>query len=96
MLTPTINLFHEITGHQREKKLRLTLDARYYHPEMQGMVDKFKCGKCKKHKLTGKGYGLFPEHETCSQPFEEVAVNLILPGKFRFKENHMNLMHYRA
>ncbi len=52
------------TGHPWETKLGLTLEARYYQPDMQDIVDKFKCGKFQKHNLTGKGYGLFPERET--------------------------------
>ncbi len=77
MLKPTIKWFHEVTGHPGENKLCLNLDARYYHPEMRGMVDKFKCGKCQKHKLRGNGYGLLPKRDMQSQPFEEVALDLM-------------------
>ena len=48
---------------------------------MRRIVDNYRCSDCQKHKLSGKGYGLLPEREVRSEPFEEVAVDLIGPWK---------------
>ena len=57
------------------------INQRYYHPELRKYIDQYKCLHCEKHKLQGKGYGLLPERETRTEPFEEVAVDLIGPWK---------------
>ena len=77
MIKPTIKWFHLVTGHPGQKRLYLTLQAKYYHPQLRSQCDKYKCADCQKHKLSGKGYGLLPERELRSEPFEEVAVDLI-------------------
>ena len=94
MIQPTVKWFHQVTGHPGTKKLQLTLNQRYYHPEMRRYVDKYKCSDCQKHKLDGKGYGLLPERECRSEPFEEVAVDLIGPWKIsiRGKEYEFNAL----
>ena len=46
---------------------------------MRQYIDNYKCADCQKHKLSGKGYGLLPEQEVRSEPFEEVLVDLIGP-----------------
>jgi hypothetical protein len=85
MLKPTIEWFHIVTGHPGSKKLRLTLEQRYYNPEMRRYIDNYKCADCQHHKLDGKGYGLLPERELKEQPFEEVAVDLIGPWKVQVR-----------
>jgi len=52
---------------------------RYYHRDLRSLIDKFHCEHCQRNKLSGKGYGLLPEHEIRSIPFEECAVDLIGP-----------------
>ncbi len=39
----------------------------------------FTVNTVKRNKLSGKSYGLLPEHKLYSVPFEECAVNLIGP-----------------
>ena len=39
MLQSTIEWYHIVTGHPGSKKLRLTLDQRYHHPEMRRYID---------------------------------------------------------
>ena len=53
MIEPTIKWFHKVTGHPGGKKLRLTLQQRYYHPELRHHIDNYKCADCQKHKLSG-------------------------------------------
>ncbi len=43
------------------------------------LVDKFHCKHFQRNKLSSTGYGLLPEHELRSVPFEECAVDLIGP-----------------
>ena len=79
LLLPTIKWFHQVTGHPGAKRLHLQIGARYYHSDLRGMIDKFHCEHCQRNKLDGKGYGLLPEREIRSMPFNEVAVDLIGP-----------------
>ena len=92
MVKPTVEWFHLVTGHPGQKKLRFTINQRYYHPELRKYVDQYKCTHCERHKLEGKGYGLLPEHETRTEPFEEVAVDLIGPWKIKLNKESMNSM----
>ena len=85
MLKKTIKWFHIATGHPGNTKLRMTMEQRYHHPNMRALIDNYTCADCQKHKLDGKGYGLLPERELRSQPFEEVAVDLIGPWKIQVK-----------
>ena len=44
---PTVEWFHLVTGHPGQKKLRFTINQRYYHPELCKYVDQYKCMHCK-------------------------------------------------
>ena len=77
MIDNVIKWFHLVTGHPGTKRLELTLRHKYWHPDLRRGIEKFKCPACQKHKLEGNGYGLLPEREIRSEPFEEVAVDLI-------------------
>lgn len=79
LLSPTIKWFHQVTGHPGAKRLHLQIGARYYHSDLRGLIDKFRCEHCQRNKLEGKGYGLLPEREIRSLPFTECAVDLIGP-----------------
>jgi hypothetical protein len=79
MLTETVEWFHQIMGHPGEKRLRQTLEQRYYHSKLRYTIDRYKCKHCQRHKLPGKGYGLLPEREMRIAPWEEVAIDLIGP-----------------
>ena len=56
----TVKWFHTVMGHPSEKRLRMTLQERYYYLKLQYTVDRFKCSHCQMHKLSGRGYGLLP------------------------------------
>ena len=75
LIMSTIKWFHIVTGHPGEKILR----SRLFHPELRHLVKKFKCGLCQRHKLLEKGYGVLPERDISTHPFQEVAVDLIGP-----------------
>ena len=80
MILPTIKWFHQILGHPGNKRMRLTLQARYYHPELRRHIDRFSCEACQRHKLDGRGFGLLPERSISSeQPWQNVAIDLIGP-----------------
>ena len=61
MVESTVEWFHQILGHPGSSRMRHTLQARYYHPDMRTHVDKYVCDACQRHKLQGRGYGLLPE-----------------------------------
>ena len=75
----TSSTFHQTLGHPGEKRLRETIQMRYYHPRLRRAIDKYRCEHCQRHKLSGRGYGLLPEREMRIAPWEEVAVDLIGP-----------------
>lgn len=83
MLLPTVIWFHQVLGHPGEKRLRETLQQRYYHPQLRRIVDRYRCEHCLRHKLSGKGYGLLPEREMRIAPWTEVAVDLIGPWEVK-------------
>ena len=81
MIQPTIRWFHQVLGHPGSKRTRLTLKARYYHPEIHRHVDEFNCDACQRHKLDGRGFGLLPEQSITEVPWQDVAIDLIGPWK---------------
>ena len=81
-----------MTGHPGEKRLELTLRSRFFHPELRHLVKKFKCDLCQRHKLPGKGYGLLPERDITTQPFQEVAVDLIGPWPVKVGNKNVTFM----
>ena len=83
MLKETVQWFHQVMGHPGATRLTKTLQQRYYHPRLRGIVEKHTCEHCQKHKLPGKGYGLFPEREMRIAPWDEVAVDLIGPWEVK-------------
>ncbi len=83
MVVDTVKWFHQVMGHPGEKRLRETLDQRYYHPRLCYHIDKLKCKYCQKHKLAGCGYGLLPKQEVQIAPWEEVTIDLIGPWKVK-------------
>ena len=60
---------------------------RYYNCDIRRCIDNFNCNYCQRNKLDGKGYGLLPEREVRSIPFEECAVDLIGPWKVQVRGN---------
>ena len=55
--------------------------------EIPKYIDCFSCDYCQRNKLEGRGYGLLPEREVQSIPFEECAVDLIGPWIFQIPNN---------
>ena len=79
LIQPTIKWFHQVTGHPGSKRLMMQVSSRYYHSNLRRQIDKFHCEHCQRNKLDGKGYGLLPEREIRSMPFNECAVDLVGP-----------------
>jgi hypothetical protein len=61
MIVDTVKWFYQVMGHPGEKRLRETLNQRYYHPRLRYHIDKLKCKDCQKYKLAGHSYGLLPK-----------------------------------
>jgi len=79
LLQPTIQWFHQVTGHPGSNRLYMQIYNRYYHRDLRSLIDKFHCEHFQRNKLSGKSYSLLPEREIRSIPFEECAVDLIGP-----------------
>ena len=74
-----VKWFHIILGHPGASRLREAIRQRYYHPLIRKHCDELKCDACQRHKLDGPGYGLLSERDVNTEPFSEVAVDLIGP-----------------
>ena len=85
MIQSTVQWYHMMTKHPGSRKLRLPMEQRYHHINMQRYIDNFACEDYQKHKLDGKGYGLLPMRDLKEQPFEEVVVDLIGPWKVQVR-----------
>ncbi len=92
LLHPTIQWFHQVTGHPGSKRLYMQICNRYYNRDLRSLIDRFHCEYCQCNKLSGKGYGLLPERKVCCVPFEECAVDLIGPWIIQVQKKHMNSM----
>jgi hypothetical protein len=79
LLQPTIKGFQQVTCHPGSTRLFMQISSQYYHRDIRLLVDKFYCKHCQRNKLSGTGYGLLPERELRSIPFEECVVDLIGP-----------------
>ncbi len=77
LIKPTLKWYHQVTGHPGSKRLYEQIRQRYHNRDLRRYIDNFNCDYCQRNKLDGKGYGLLPEHEVQSIPFEECAVDLI-------------------
>jgi hypothetical protein len=60
--------------------------SRYYHRDLQSLIEKYNCDHCQCNKLDGKGYEHLPECEIRSMPFEECAVDLIGPWMIQVRD----------
>jgi hypothetical protein len=85
LIRPTVEWYHQVTGHPGSKRLYDHIRQRYYNCNFRRFIDSYNCDFCQKHKLDGKGYGLLPEREVRSIPFEECAVDLIGPWEIVFR-----------
>ena len=85
LIKPTIKWYHRVTGYPGERKLRYTLNSRFFHPHLWRYIDKYAHADSQKHKLPGRGYGELPERDLRRKPFSEVAVDLIGPCKIKVR-----------
>jgi hypothetical protein len=83
MIFDTVKWFHQVMEHPGEKRLQDTLNQCYHHPKLHYHIEKLKCKDCQKYKLTGHGHGLLPKREVRIAPWDEVAIDLIVPWKVK-------------
>jgi hypothetical protein len=87
LIKPTIKWYHQVTGHPGSKRLSKQTHQRYHNRDLRRYIGNFNCDYCQRNKLDGKGYGLLPEREVQSIPFEECAVDLIGPWVVQVRGN---------
>ena len=63
----------------------MTLNARYYIPDLRGYVNKYWCKDNQKHKLPGNGYSKLPEQDLRYNLVPEVTIDLIGPWEIKVK-----------
>ena len=79
IINQVIKRFHQVLGHPGNNRMRDAIQATYYHPNLRKYIDNFTSGICQKHKLSGRQYGLLPERDVRTHPWQEVVVGLIGP-----------------
>ena len=77
MLLKYVAWMHQILGHPGSSRPCKTMSQRFYNSHLRHTIDTFKWDYCQKHKLPGKGHGLLPDRGVVSQPWDEIAVDLI-------------------
>jgi hypothetical protein len=87
LIRPTVNWYHQVTGHLGSKRLYEQIHQRYHNRDLRTYIDNFYCEFCQRNKLDGRGYGLLPEREVQSIPFEKCAVDLIGPWIVQVRGN---------
>ncbi len=50
LIKPTIEWYHQVTGHPGNKRLYRQLQQRCYHRELRRMVDNLNCDICQRNK----------------------------------------------
>ena len=86
IINQVIKWFHQVLGHPGNNRMRDAIQARYWHPNLRSYIDKFACGICQKHKLSGRQFGLLPERDVRTHPWQEVAVDLIGPWAVNIRD----------
>ncbi len=88
MVILLIKWFHSILANPGCKRYCMTIQARYYHPDICKHVDNFHCNYYQCFKIPCKGMELLLEHDLTNTPWHEVAVDLI--GPWSAKTEHFN------
>ena len=91
MIPQTLTFYHSVLGHPGSRRLRDTLKARYFHPQLRSYCENYHCDICQREKLPGPGYGFLPERELNAEPWSEVAVDLIGPWKIEVNNIEVEL-----
>ena len=86
IINQVIKWFHQVLGHPGNNRMRDAIQARYFHPNLRSYIDKFACEICQKHKLSGRQFGLLPERDVRTHPWQEVAVDLIGPWAINIRD----------
>ena len=81
MVKDAIKWYHVALGHPGMERTRKTMEARYHSRYVRAESMRFKCAHCEKYKADPKQWGLLPEREVTTEPFSEIAVDLIGPWK---------------
>ena len=79
IINQVIKWFHQVLGHPGNNRMRDSIQDRYYDPTLRKYIDNYTCGICQKHKLSRRQYGLLPERDVRTHPWQEIAVDLIGP-----------------
>ena len=85
LIRDTLVWYHGTMGHAGRDRMIQGLSNHLWFPSMHRRVEEFihACDICQRYKNTGVGYGHPPPREDTSQPFAEIAVDLIGPWQVR-------------
>ena len=81
MVKDAVKWYHVALGHPGSARTRATMQSRYHSRHIGKECKAFKCAHCKKYKADPKQWGLLPKREVTTEPFSEIAVDLIGPWK---------------
>ena len=85
LIHPTLVWYHGILGHAGTNRLATTIRNHLWFPSIDRRVQEFvnSCAICQHNKNPGMPYGHTAPREETSQPFSDIAVDLIGPWKIR-------------
>lgn len=91
LLHDVVKWFHLVLGHAGETRVYDSVRTRYFHPHIRSVAKEVaqKCETCRRHKLSGPGFGELAERDLTTIPWQENHVDLI--GPWQVKVNGINV-----
>ena len=80
-LEPVVRWYHKVLGHPGITRMKDTICARFYHPQLRGRIETYRCADCQRNKAQTVQWGELPPKLATLAPWSEVAVDLIGPWK---------------
>jgi hypothetical protein len=85
LLDPAINWYHLALSHIGSTRLYETITMNFYNKKLKNKIEDIvsRCDPCQRYKLVGRGHGELAPREAATQPWREIAVDLIGPWTLR-------------
>ena len=85
LLNDVVKWFHMVLGHAGETRVYDSVRTRYFHPQIKSVTKEIVsgCEVCRRHKLSGPGFGELAERDVNTVPWQENHVDLIGPWQVK-------------
>ncbi len=95
-MTYLFKLYYTVLVHPGLKRSWMTIQARYYHPDIRKHVDKIHCDYCQHIKIPWKEIELLSEWYLTNTQWYKVTIDLIGPHSAKTEHFSGNFMHWHA